>query len=121
MAHVRLHRHSEEGAIERHFLYVAPALVLVGGGYDFGQREHLMVLGALPYLFLAARRVQGVQEPYRYIVAILAAVAFAIKPYFLFIPALVELYLLFTLRWRLYMRDPVPWAMAAVWVIYSRQ
>ncbi len=113
-----LHRHSEEGPIERHFLYVAPALVLVGGGYDFGQREHLMVLGALPYLFLAARRAQGLQEPYRYTVAILAAVAFALKPYFLVIPALVELYLLFTLRWRLYVRDSAPWAMAAVWLLY---
>jgi hypothetical protein len=115
---VRLRRHSEEGAIERHFLNVAPVLVLVGAGYDFGQREHLMVLGALPYLFLATRRVQGAQDSYRYVVAILAAVAFAIKPYFLCIPAFVELYLMFTLGWRLYMRDPVPWAMAAVWVIY---
>ena len=59
---VRLRRHSEEGAIERHFLNVAPVLVLLGAGYDFGQREHLMVLGALPYLFLATRRVQGAQE-----------------------------------------------------------
>ena len=25
---------------------------------------------------------------------------------------------MFTLGWRLYMRDPVPWAMAAVWIIY---
>jgi hypothetical protein len=115
---VHLRRRSEEGAIERHFLNVAPVLVLVGAGYDFGQREHLMVLGALPYLFLATRRVQGPQGPYRYVVAILAAVAFAIKPYFLGIPALVELYLIVTLGWRLYMRDPVPWAMAAVWVIY---
>jgi len=115
---VGLRRQSEEGAIERHFLNVAPVLVLVGAGYDFGQREHLMVLGAVPYVFLATRRVQGAQDSYRYTVAILAAVAFAIKPYFLCIPALVELYLIFTLGWRLYMRDPVPWAMAAVWVIY---
>jgi hypothetical protein len=80
---VRLRRHSEEGAVERHFLNVAPVLVLVGAGYDFGQREHLMVLGALPYLFLATRRVQEAQGSYRYVVAILAALAFAIKPYFL--------------------------------------
>ena len=59
---VRLRRHSEEGPIERYFLDVAPVLVLVGAGYDFGQREHLMVLGALPYLFLATRRAQGAQE-----------------------------------------------------------
>jgi len=115
---VRLRRHSEEGPIERYFLDVAPVLVLVGAGYDFGQREHLMVLGALPYLFLATRRAQGAQDSYRYVVAILAAVAFAIKPYFVGIPALVELYLLFTLGWRSYVRDPVPWAMVVVWTIY---
>ena len=61
---------------------------------------------------------KGRRNSYRYAVAILAAVAFAIKPYFLCIPAFVELYLMFALGWRLYMRDPVPWAMAAVWVIY---
>lgn len=115
---VRLRRHSEEGPIERHFLNVAPVLVLVGAGYDFGQREHLMVLGALPYFFLAARRARAEQGSHRYTVAVLAAVAFALKPYFLGIPALVELYLLFSLGWRLSMRDPVPWAMAAVWVTY---
>jgi hypothetical protein len=114
----RLRRHSEEGPIERYFLNVAPALALVGAGYDFGQREHLMVLGALPYLFLAARRARGEQGSHRYTVAVLAAVVFALKPYFLGIPALVELYLLFSLGWRLSIRDPVPWAMAVVWVIY---
>jgi len=115
---VRLRRHGEEGPIERYFLDVAPVLVLVGAGYDFGQREHLMVLGALPYLFLATRRAQGARDSYRYIVAILAAVASAIKPCFIGIPALVELYLLFTLGWRSYVRDPVPWAMVVVWTIY---
>lgn len=115
---VRLRQHGEEDQTERYFLNVVPVLVLVGAGYDFGQREHLMVLGALPYLFLAERRARGLQDSHRYIVAILAAVAFAIKPYFLGIPALVELYLLFTLGWRLYLRDPVPWTLAAVWGIY---
>ena len=28
---------------------------------------------------------------------------------------------MFTLGWRLYMRDPVPWAMVAVWAIYLAQ
>lgn len=115
---LRLRRRSEEGPIERHFLDVAPALMLIGAGYDFGQREHLMMLGALPYVFLAARRAREERASYRYPVAILAAAAFALKPYFIGIPALVELYLLLSLGWRSSVRDPVPWTMAAVWAIY---
>jgi hypothetical protein len=115
---LRLRRRGDEGPIERCFLDVAPVLALVGAGYDFGQREHLMVLGALPYLFLAARRAREQRASHRYAVAILAAVAFALKPYFLGIPALVELYLLFSLGWRSSIRDPVPWTMAAVWAAY---
>jgi dolichyl-phosphate-mannose-protein mannosyltransferase len=115
---MRLRRRGEEGPIERRFLDVAPFLVLVGAGYDFGQREHLMALGALPYLFLAARRAREQRASHRYTVAVLAAVAFALKPYFIVIPALIELYLLLSRGWRSTMRDPVPWAMAAVWATY---
>jgi len=114
----RVRRLSDEGSIERHFLDVAPVFVLLGAGYDFGQREHLMALGALPYLFLSARRARGEPGAHRFAVAILAAVVFALKPYFLGVPALVELYVLLSLGWRPYLRDPVPWVMAAVWVTY---
>jgi hypothetical protein len=112
-------RHGKEGSIERVFLSAAPVFVLVGAGYDFGQREHLMAIGALPYLVLAARRADGEAGAHRYTIAVLAALAFALKPYFLVIPALVEMYLLLVRGWRLSMRDPIPWAMAAVWVIYA--
>jgi hypothetical protein len=115
---LRMRARSDEGPIERHFLDVAPVLVLLGAGYDFGQREHLMTLGALPYLFLAARRARREPGPRHFAVVVLAAVTFALKPYFLGVPALVELYLLLSLGWRCYLRDPVPWVMAAVWAIY---
>jgi hypothetical protein len=115
---LRMRQRSDEGPIERHFLDVAPILVLLGAGYDFGQREHLMTLGALPYLFLAARRARREPGSRHFAVVILAALGFALKPYFLGIPALVELYLLLSLGWRWYLRDPVPWVMAAVWAIY---
>ena len=35
-------------------------LLMVSAGYDFGQREQLMAVAAIPYLFLAARRMEGV-------------------------------------------------------------
>jgi hypothetical protein len=56
--------------------------------------------------------------PRHFAVVVLAAVAFALKPYFVGIPALVEFYLLLSLGWRWYLRDPVPWVMATVWTIY---
>jgi hypothetical protein len=115
---LRIRRLGDEGPIERQFLNVAPVLVLLGAGYDFGQREHLMTLGALPYLFLSARRARQEAGSHHFAVVILAAVVFALKPYFLVVPALVELYLMFSLGWRSYLRDPVPWVMAAVWATY---
>jgi hypothetical protein len=71
-------------------------LILLVATYDFGQREHLMLAASLPYLVLAARRAEGVPTS-RVLaigVALLAALFFALKPHFLAIPALVELYVL---------------------------
>jgi hypothetical protein len=114
----RMRRRDDEGPIEQRFLDVVPALVVVAAGYEFGQREHLMAIGALPYLFLAARRARGELAPHRYAVAVLAAVVFALKPYFLGVPALVELSVLRSRGWSASLRDPVPWVMAGVWIAY---
>lgn len=73
---------------------VASYAVVAGVGYDFGQREHLALLLSLPYLACAVRRVQGDGDPRRWIVAGAAAAAglgFALKPFFLPVPLLVEL------------------------------
>ncbi|HYZ34692.1 MAG TPA: hypothetical protein VE684_20710, partial [Crenalkalicoccus sp.] len=96
-----------------------PALALAAG-YDFGQREHLMAVGALPYLVVAARRADGV-PPGRAAclgTALLAGLGFALKPHFLAIPALVEGYLLWRRGPARAVRDPVPWAMAGLWLLY---
>lgn len=114
----RLRRRTDGGPIEQCLLDVVPPLVVVAAGYDFGQREHLMAIGALPYLFLAARRARSDQVPQRWTIAAMAAFAFALKPHFLCVPALVELYLLRSRSWAACVRDPVPWVMAAVWIAY---
>ncbi|HEY4123607.1 MAG TPA: hypothetical protein VGM36_03275 [Rhizomicrobium sp.] len=64
-------------------------------GYDFGQREHLMAMMALPYLCAAASRAKGesAAPPLRLVAGILAGIGFCLKPYFLFIPLLVEIWL----------------------------
>jgi hypothetical protein len=98
---------------------VVPLLTLVAG-YDFGQREHLMAVAAIPYLFLAARRMEGLSAGRGLTLgcAVLAALGFALKPHFLVVPALVEALVLLRLGPRRALRDAVPWTMAAVWLGY---
>jgi hypothetical protein len=117
MGRVRLR--TAEGRIEQLFLDMVPLLVLVGAGSDFGQREHLMVLGALPYLASAARRAAGERPPHPYLITVPAAVLFALKPHFLIVPALIELHLIFVLGLRAYLRSPVPWIMGVLWITYA--
>lgn len=78
-------------------LFLAAPLV----GPSFGQREHLMTLAALPYLFMAAARAEGRPVPRRQavIATIVATSGFCLKPYFLAIPALVELFVLARSGW----------------------
>jgi len=81
------------------FVFVAT----LAPGFSFGQREHACVLFAMPYLATAALRLQGTPVPGRLVLAfigVLAGIGFALKPYFLAVPALVELLLLARLGWR---------------------
>ena len=87
----RVRDRARRGPTERAFLDVLPVLFLFGAGYDFGQREHLMAVAALPYLLAAARREGGARPRPLIASALFAAVGFALKPHFLAIPALVEL------------------------------
>ena len=115
-----------EGKIERLFLDTLPLLFLLAAGYDFGQREHLMTMAALPYLFAAGRRCGGSQPRGRISIALVAALGFALKPYFLALPALIELAVLVACYRRrrpgspmaVWLRDPVPWILGTVWGLY---
>ena len=71
----------------------AVALMLLPGR-EFGQREHLAVLAALPYVALVSRRIEKNTAPSNGVaiaMGIAAGLGFALKPYFLAVPALVEL------------------------------
>ena len=110
-----------EGPVERALLDVLPGLVTFGAGYDFGQRETLMAAMALPYLLAAAQRMAGARPAFGVAAALVAALGFALKPHFLAIPALVEVAVLLTALRRTgasALRDPTPWAMAALWLAY---
>jgi hypothetical protein len=77
-------------------LLLALAFVLVPlVGYDFGEREHLTLALVLPYLISAAAWQRGCRPSRRMavLVGVLAGIGLAMKPYFLLVPAAVELYL----------------------------
>jgi hypothetical protein len=77
------------------FLGLAFALLIMPG-VGFGQREHIMLVLSAPYIFVVIARSQNVHLPYWLIVlsTILGSIGFCIKPYFVLIPAFLELYLL---------------------------
>lgn len=83
---------------------------------EFGQREHFMLLAGIPYALLAGIRAHR-RPPHKLAlaVAIAAGLGFALKPYFLVIPTLIEGYLLLRRGPRAALRDPVPWIIGA-WV-----
>lgn len=95
------------------------ALVIFPGEM-FSQREHLMLVTLFPYALLASARIVGSQVPAhrRLIVAILAAVGFALKPHFLVIPGLIELFVLNRRGIKTWAADFVPWTMAALIISY---
>lgn len=67
---------------------------------DFAQREHLALIVAIPYVALIARRADGVATDWRLAAAtgLLGAAGFALKHYFVLVPLLLELWLLYKLR-----------------------
>ncbi len=117
---VALRRGRAEGPVEAAVLTAAFPLLIVLAGSDFGQREVLMAITAIPYALLAERRIEGESVPWRLAlgVAVAAALAFALKPHFLAVPALVEALVLLRRGRARALRDPVPWVMAVIWVLY---
>lgn len=112
-------RHAE-GPVEAAVLTCCLPLLLVLSGSDFGQRDVMMGMATIPYALLAARRIGGVHTPGRLAigVVVLAALAFALKPYFLAVPALIEGLVLWRRGAKAGLRDPVPWLMVAIWAVY---
>jgi hypothetical protein len=87
----------EIGRESRGLALIALLVVLVPCAVAiFGQREHLMLILAMPYLILMARRIpaQPTSPGLAVSVALFAAAGLLLKPYFLLMPAVVELGLL---------------------------
>ena len=86
----------------------------------FGQREHIMLIATVPYILLSAVRANNMHtKPGTTIaITIVAGIGFAMKPHFLAMPFLIELYLLFWRGWRQELVDPVPWILAGVVAVH---
>ncbi|MBI3513548.1 MAG: hypothetical protein HY060_05710 [Proteobacteria bacterium] len=111
--------------LERPFLrtvlpLVAAFVLLVLPTHNFGQREHLLTCFALPYLALAAVRLEGQAVTVREaaVRGAFAAVGFLIKPYFLLVPVAIEAVLLLRLGWRAWLRRPEPWLIVGLGALY---
>ncbi len=64
--------------------------------YHFGQREHLLLILMLPYLFASVLYLENkpISYPYAFLIGLLAGLGFALKPFFLPPLILVELYIM---------------------------
>lgn len=82
----------------------AAAMLMLMSLADMEQREHLVLIAALPYAALAAARRERRPVPLilAFAVGVGAALGFALKHYFLAVPLLLELWLTLGLRrgWR---------------------
>jgi hypothetical protein len=87
----------------------------------FGQREHIMLIAAVPYLLLSGLRADGgpSSRGLGFAIALCAGIGFALKPHFMIMPALIESYLIHRHGWSRQLRDIVPWTIGLVAVAHA--
>ena len=87
---------------------------------DFGEREHLLVLLAAPYVLAVAGRAHGLapRAPEMVLVGLLAGIGVALKPYFVALPLALECYLALRRRSARVWLRPEPLVMLAVGAAY---
>ena len=80
--------------LRKGLLIVAPFVLIILPAGDFGQREPMMVTLVMPYFALAILRAEGrsCSMALAVLVGAIAALGFAIKPHFLLVPMLLEVY-----------------------------
>ena len=120
MAADRLLRDVMGGGARLFFLSVAALVLGLGAGRDFGQRENLTAIAALPYVLLVAARLRG--ETAGGLLAALiggaAAIGFAFKPHLMAVPLLLEGLVFWRLGFRRMIARPELLAAIAVVIAY---
>ena len=63
----------------------------------FGQREHLLLMFTIPYLFLAVCRIENknIKPSFAFLIGIMAGIGFSLKPFFLPTLLLIELFVVY--------------------------
>ena len=110
-----------EGPVRRALLVVLLVALMVVPGGDFGQREHVLLLGLVPYLLLAVLRTEGaaVSSGLAAAVGLFGALGFLLKPYFVPVWALVEAYVVLRVGIRRTLRRPEALIVAGLGLIYA--
>lgn len=90
-------------------------------GHDFGEREHLLLMSAVPYLLLAAARAAGreIPAPQAGLIGLLAGIGLSIKPHFLLLWVAIEAYLRLRRRISPIAITPEAGALAGFLVLYG--
>lgn len=100
-------------------LAAAVGALLILPAHSFSQREHLLLILALPYLLHALGRAQGRFDWRMMATAALFAIGVCLKPHFLLLPASIETYLLLRRGGRASLRDPCVPIMVGVGLLYT--
>lgn len=85
------------------FLLLLLTLFLIFPFYELGQRDDLLFITSLPYLLLTVSRLERnkINDVYAVIIGLFAGLGFGIKPQFLIVPVLIEVYSIYiTKNWR---------------------
>jgi hypothetical protein len=101
-------------------LFLSLFVLLPVVGYEFAQREHLMMILALPYLWMASSRASGSRFDggVAWVVGLMAGVGLAIKPHFTLLWLAVEATLVVRRGWRIAFR-PEGLMIAAIGLAYG--
>jgi len=77
--------------------YALAFILLFLPAEQFGQREHFLLILTIPYLLLAAYRLDGgtVKTSFAVLIGIMAGIGFSIKPFFLPTLLLIELFFIY--------------------------
>jgi hypothetical protein len=106
--------------LPRGLVLIAAVIVLFAPGYDFGQREHWMMLLALPYIIARSCRADDIalSGAAASLIGVAACFGFCIKPYYLLVPIALEVWLLARTRQPAVWFSPETIAMGITGLLY---
>lgn len=87
---VRSKSHTQKG-VHRLFILMLSFIFFILFYYHFGQKEHLFIMMAMPYLLMVALQAQNVSRGMSVTIGILAGLGFIIKPFFVLYFVFAEL------------------------------